>query len=122
MLAKAVAAIPAHDAALSVETLSVPGPGDDPLVRVLAYRPKQVEGSFPVLLHLHGGGYVVGSPERKGAEHRKLAVDLGCVIYSVDYRLAPETPFPVLLKTATRFCDGFMRMLWSSVSIRVGSV
>ena len=37
---------------------------------------------------------MVGSPERKGAEHRKLAVDLDCVIYSVDYRLAPETPFP----------------------------
>ncbi len=94
MQAKAVAALPADDAAVSVETLNVPGPGGASLVRVLAYRPTQLQGPFPVLLHLHGGGYVTGSPERKGAEHRKLAVDLGCVIYSVDYRLAPETPFP----------------------------
>jgi acetyl esterase/lipase len=53
-----------------------------------------VDRALPALLHLHGGGYVVGSPERKGAEHRKLAVDLACAVYSVDYRLAPETPFP----------------------------
>ncbi len=94
MLAKAISALPTDDAALSVETLKVPGPANAPDVRVLAYRPAAHRGPLPVLLHLHGGGYVVGSPERKGAEHRKLAVDLGCVIYSVDYRLAPETPFP----------------------------
>ena len=94
MLAKAIAALPDDIPAVSVQTLSVPGPGDAPEVRVLAYRPVGVQGPLPVLLHLHGGGYVVGSPERKGAEHRKLAVDLGCTIYSVDYRLAPETAFP----------------------------
>ncbi len=94
MLAKAIAALPADNPAVSVETLSVPGAGDAPEVRVLAYRPTGVQGLLPVLVHLHGGGYVVGSPERKGAEHRKLAVDLRCAVYSVDYRLAPETPFP----------------------------
>lgn len=94
MLAKATAALPANDPAISVETVYVPGRNGAPPVRVLAYRPTQVHGPYPVLLHLHGGGYVVGSPERKGAEHRRLAVDLGCTIYSVDYRLAPETPFP----------------------------
>ena len=46
------------------------------------------------MLHLHGGGFVSGSPERKGAAHRKQSLELGCAIYSVDYRLAPETPFP----------------------------
>ena len=94
MLAKAIAALPADTPGVFVETLSVPGPEDAPEVRVLVYRPAGVQGPHPVLLHLHGGGYVVGSPERKGAEHRKLAIDLGCAIYSVDYRLAPETPFP----------------------------
>jgi acetyl esterase/lipase len=94
MLAEAVAALPHEDSSVSVEAIRVPGPHGAHDVRVLAYRPTQAEGSLPTLLHLHGGGYVVGSPERKGAEHRKLAVDLGCAIYSVDYRLAPETPFP----------------------------
>ncbi len=94
MLSKAIAARPASDAAVFVETLSVPGLDDAPEVRVLAYRPRELRGCLPVLLHFHGGGYVVGSPERKGSEHQKLCVGLGCVIFSVDYRLAPETPFP----------------------------
>ena len=94
MLAKATASLPSDTTAVSVETLHLEGKNPAPPVRVLAYRPTQVRGKCPVLLHLHGGGYVVGSPERKGAEHRKLAADLGCAIYSVDYRLAPETPFP----------------------------
>lgn len=94
MLAKAIAALPAESPSVLTETVSVPGLNGAPDVRVLAYRPAHVQGALPVLLHLHGGGYVVGSPERKGAEHRKLAVDLACAIYSADYRLAPETPFP----------------------------
>ncbi len=94
MLQKAVAALPPDDLSVSVETIYVPGLGDAPDVRVLGYRTSQAESPLPVLLHLHGGGYVVGSPERKGAEHRKLAVELKCAIYSADYRLAPETPFP----------------------------
>ena len=94
MLAKATAALPSDDDAVFVDTLRVAGKDQAPEVRVLAYRPTQVQGPLPVLLHLHGGGYVVGSPERKGTEHRKLAAELQCAIYSVDYRLAPETPFP----------------------------
>ncbi len=112
MLAKAVAALPADDDAVRVETLNVPGRGDDPAVRVLAYWPTRAEGPLPVLLHFHGGGYVVGSPERKGTEHRKLAVDLGCVIYSVDYRLAPETPFP----GAVEDCYAVLRWIHENAS------
>jgi acetyl esterase/lipase len=94
MLAKAVASLPSDNPSVSVKTVRVPGLNSAPDVRVLAYRPTAAEGLLPALVHLHGGGYVVGSPERKGAEHRKLAIDLGCAIYSVDYRLAPEIPFP----------------------------
>ena len=112
MLAKAVAALPADTATVSVETLSVPGEGAAPQVRVLAYRPTQMSGPSPALLHLHGGGYVVGSPERKGAEHRRLAVDLGCSIYSVDYRLAPETPYP----GAVEDCYAVLRWLHENAS------
>jgi triacylglycerol lipase len=43
---------------------------------------------------MHGGGFVAGSPLADGPRHLALAADLHCCIVSVDYRLAPETPFP----------------------------
>ncbi len=49
---------------------------------------------LPALLHLHGGGYVHGAAGDRDAEHLALAAELGCVIASVDYRLAPESPHP----------------------------
>jgi len=51
------------------------------------------EGPFPVLVYLHGGGWICGSP----ATHRKLAhrfAEAGFLVVNVDYRLAPEHPFP----------------------------
>jgi acetyl esterase/lipase len=106
MQKSAIAALPAEDAAISVETLHVPGAKGAPDIRVVSYRPSGVEGPLPVLLHFHGGGFVVGSPERKGAAHRALTVELGCAIYSVDYRLAPETPFPGAVE------DGYAVLRW----------
>ncbi len=52
------------------------------------------EMRLPALLHLHGGGYVHGAAADRDAEHLALAAELGCVIASVDYRLAPESPHP----------------------------
>jgi acetyl esterase/lipase len=72
----------------------VPGPPDAPDVRVLVYTPLNTPGPLPGLLHVHGGGYVMGNPEMSDARNRVLARQIGCVIVSVDYRLAPETPFP----------------------------
>ena len=51
------------------------------------------EGPHPVLVYLHGGGWVCGSPKT----HRKLAhrfAEAGYLVFNVDYRLAPEHPFP----------------------------
>ena len=72
----------------------IPGPPDAPQVRVLIYRPKAARVSAPAILHIHGGGYIMGAAEGSDGANRLLASDLGCVIVSVDYRLAPETPFP----------------------------
>ena len=49
---------------------------------------------LPALLHLHGGGYVGGAAADRDAERLALAAELGCVIASVEYRLAPESPYP----------------------------
>lgn len=63
-------------------------------IRVLIYKPKQRHSKSPALLHMHGGGFVVGAPEMSDARNRLLSAATGCVIVSVDYRLAPETPHP----------------------------
>jgi acetyl esterase/lipase len=67
-------------------------------VRVLSYRPVKTNGPLPVILHVHGGGFVMGSPEMKDVENRLFASELRCAIYSVDYRLAPEAPHPAPLE------------------------
>ncbi len=82
------------DADVAVRMIAVDGPPDAPPVRVLAYRPTGAHGTLPALLHIHGGGFVIGAPEMADPENRRLATTLNCAVYSVDYRLAPETRFP----------------------------
>jgi len=60
-------------------------------VRVLIYR-KPSEQAQAGLIWIHGGGYILGTAEDDRA--RKIAEQLDCAVISVDYRLAPEDPFP----------------------------
>ena len=48
----------------------------------------------PAVLHIHGGGYIIGSAAMSTLSNRAMAVAADCVIVSVDYRLSPETPHP----------------------------
>src|SRR5260370_6134668 len=73
---------------------SIPGPEGAPDVRVLTYTPKNAPRPLPALVWIHGGGYVLGSPEADGLQMKTLVTQIGCVVVSVDYRLAPESPFP----------------------------
>lgn len=73
--------------------VSVPGPAGAPDIGLVIYTPPG-DGPFPCIYHIHGGGYVSGSAGILEFMHRPLAETLNCVIVSVDYRLAPETPFP----------------------------
>jgi acetyl esterase/lipase len=84
----------ADGASVSLEERLVDQPGKGPPVRVLIYRPALTQRALPALLHIHGGGYVVGKPEICDAVNRGRAAKLGCLVVSVDYRLAPETPHP----------------------------
>ncbi|MET0546876.1 MAG: alpha/beta hydrolase [Caulobacterales bacterium] len=70
------------------------GPKGAPDVRMLVYAPKQEGADRPAVLHVHGGGYVAGSPEMQETQNAALALELDAVVVSVDYRLAPETRFP----------------------------
>src|SRR4051794_18223601 len=67
-------------------------------IRVLTYRPIRSDDPLPAIVHIHGGGFVMGTPEMKDGENRLLASELKCAIYSVDYRLAPEAPHPAPLE------------------------
>ena len=73
----------------------VPGPDGAPDVRILVYRPADAgEAAVPAILNIHGGGYVMGTAEMGTDSHEAIVAAEGCVIVSVDYRLAPETAFP----------------------------
>lgn len=85
---------PTPDVPVEVSAPMAPGLNGAPDVKVLLYRPKGISRPRPAILHIHGGGYVLGSAEMSDAANRQLAHDLDCVIASVDYRLAPETSFP----------------------------
>jgi acetyl esterase/lipase len=71
-----------------------PGAEGDPAVRVRVYRPNDQPNQLPALLWIHGGGYVMGDIDQDDRLMKQLVKRIGCVAVSVDYRLAPEHPFP----------------------------
>jgi triacylglycerol lipase len=79
---------------VAIEDRVVPGPDGAPDVPVTLYRPTDATGKLPVLLYLHGGGYVMGTAESSGAASVRTADEVKCLVVSVDYRLAPETHAP----------------------------
>lgn len=89
------------------EEVMVPGrTPDDPSVRCLLYKPQDLSELTGAYLHLHGGGYILGSPEGSDLHNIQLAASLGIVIVSVDYRLAPEHPVPAALN------DSYAVLAW----------
>jgi len=80
--------------ALSVSEHIISGPEDASNLRVLVYHPTSVHEAVPVLLWLHGGGYIMGSADGEDLMVKSIVSAVGCATVSVDYRLAPETPYP----------------------------
>lgn len=79
----------------AVEDRVIPGPAGD--IPVRAYRPVTAsgpDGRPGVLVYFHGGGWSIGSIDTHDAVCRPLANGSGAVVVSVEYRLAPEHPFP----------------------------
>ena len=86
-----------------VEERTIPGPAGDIPVRVYA---PDGEGPHPVVAFFHGGGFVLGDLDSHDAPARLLATGSDALVVSVDYRLAPEHPFPAGLEdcyTATEW-------------------
>jgi acetyl esterase len=80
-----------------VDDRSIPGPDGDIPIRI--YRPA-VASPAPVCVFYHGGGWVLGTLDSAGSICRRLARRTGCIVVSVDYRLAPEHPFPAAVTDA----------------------
>jgi acetyl esterase len=72
-------------------------PGRQVPVRI--YRPSAHDG-LPVLVFFHGGGWVIGSLDAYDQMCSEIALGGGCIVVSIDYRLAPEHPFPAPLEDA----------------------
>lgn len=66
----------------------------NPSLRVLVYRPSTARPDAPAILYIHGGGFIAGDAEIDDATCVRMAETHGAVVVNVDYRLAPETPFP----------------------------
>jgi acetyl esterase len=75
-----------------VEPLELPGPGGPIAARL--YVPEDDQRPLPMLVYLHGGGWVRGDLDTHDNTCRFLAREAGVMVLSVDYRLAPEHPFP----------------------------
>ena len=77
-----------------IENIHIPGQDDRTQVRLRIYKPISASAPTPVLLWMHGGGYVIGRPEQDDAGCVQYVRDLGITVVSVDYRCAPKHPFP----------------------------
>jgi acetyl esterase/lipase len=67
---------------------------DGSALRLVVLRPERVSGFVPVVLHCHPGGWILGTPETSAPTLVDIANNVDCMVVSVDYRLAPEHPFP----------------------------
>lgn len=83
---------------LHVTQRLVPGPAADIPVRV--YRRFGLAEGSPAIVYLHGGGWATGDLDTHDGSCRLLADESDCVVVSVDYRLAPEHPFPAAVDDA----------------------
>ena len=84
---------------------TIPGPHGD--IRIRIYRPHAKEG-LPLLLFMHGGGFILGDLDSHDEVARALTMAADCVTVAVDYRLAPENPFPAAPE------DCFVALRWAA--------
>jgi len=90
----------AGDGAFAVSARRVPGPAGAPDVELLIARPTGHDGPLPILYYVHGGGMVMGDNRFGVADVLPWAAELGFLVVSVEYRLAPEHPYPAGIEDA----------------------
>lgn len=79
---------------LDIYEFTIPARDNHPIC-VRVYKQSTLKEDLPLLIYLHGGGFVTGGLETDDASCRALAREIPLLILNVEYRLAPENPFPV---------------------------
>lgn len=103
------AAPPPDPVGVDIRDARVAGSIDNPDLRVRIYEPQRQEAPAAIL-DIHGGGFVTGRVEWTDKRNLWFARELGIVVVAVDYRLAPEHPYPAALE------DCFAALSWVQTS------
>lgn len=82
-------------------------------LRVRVYTPKTEKAKYPALLWIHGGGYIMGTPEGNEDLSLRIADELGFIVVAPDYRLAPEYPYPAGID------DCYEALVWMTENLPV---
>ncbi|WP_010250322.1 alpha/beta hydrolase [Myroides injenensis] len=93
---------------MEIKNIFIPSRDSDRKIRLRSYRPNNQE-DLPIFLYFHGGAFIFGTPEQYDTILANLALDANILIVSVDYRLAPEHPFPAAVY------DGYDSLEWLSL-------
>ena len=93
---------------VQVEDVMIRGLGDDPDLRVKLYRPEELPEDSPALLWMHPGGMTLLSADSEDEANAARALKHMCLVISVDYRLAPENPYPAAPD------DCYAALLWTA--------
>ncbi|MFI7275992.1 alpha/beta hydrolase [Streptomyces sp. NPDC049879] len=110
--AELAAALPTADTrGVAVHETHAPGHDGAPDVPLRVYRPLGVPGPLPALYSLHGGGFVLGSPDVDHDTNLHFCRTLPAVVVSADYRLAPEHPYPAALY------DAYAGLRWTAAHV-----
>lgn len=92
---------------ISIENIKIDGGDGNVKIRLRIYQPINPANAMPVLIWMHGGGYIIGKPEIEDPICIQFVRELGISIISVDYRLAPKHPFPAGLE------DCYSALMWA---------
>lgn len=98
------------DEAVSIRPVSIRVPGRDDLLPAFLYSPVAAGGVQGAILNIHGGGFVMGDAAREDGAAQDLVRALGCHVLCIDYRLAPEHPYPAALDDCIAALDWLHRM------------
>ncbi|MER6178609.1 alpha/beta hydrolase [Streptosporangium sp. NPDC001681] len=90
------------------EDRTVPGPDGEPDITVRIYRPVNVSGTLPGIYYIHGGGMILGNVAGEDAAATMICDQVGAVVVSVEYRLAPEHPHPAPVE------DCYAGLVWTA--------
>ena len=96
-----------EDPLVEAHDRTIPGPDGAPEVKIRVYQPKERDGRpLPCLFFYHGGGFLFGTVYRQEALCQRYVKHVGCVVVSVEYRLAPQWKMPAPLE------DCYAALLW----------